>query len=579
MGRRTAIAAVSLLLPLAAAAEIGPVGTDFQVNSYTVSYQLGPAIAVAGNGRFVVAWSSYEQDGDNYGVFAKRYNSAGQAVGAEFRVNSFTTATQRDPAVGAAGSGNFAVVWWSSAQDGSSAGVFGQRYDSAGGALGSEFQVNTYTANFQLAQAMAMRADGSFVVAWESYAQDGSNRGVFGQRYDGAGQVVGTEFQVNSHTIGMQRSPSVAAAADGSFAVSWESDAQDGNGFGVFAQRYDGAGQAVGAEFQVNRYTPSDQVEPSIATQPGGGLVLAWSSRFQDGNADGVFGQLYDSGGLVVGSEFQINTFTANYQETPRAAAAADGGFLVAWQSNTQEGGGSGIFARRYDSAGQAAGTEFQVNVFTLNYQVVPVVGPTNDDGFVVAWQSDAQDGDSYGIFARRIVDPVAHCTFAPSATCGTSVKAQLQLKLNPNPERNKIKWKFAGGPALGQADFGDPTTTATYALCIYDDGALKAALQVGPSGTLWSAIGGKGYQYADGLGGSDGVTKMKLLGGSVPKLQLKGKGDDLPMPTPFTGIRFFAQTTAVTAQLREANGDCYTASFTDADTKKNDGKQYKAKN
>ncbi len=579
MACRTAFAAVSLLLPLAAAADIGPVGSDFQVNTYTASYQSRPEMAVAGSGAFVVAWGGYTQDGDDYGVFAQRYNSAGQAVGAEFRVNSYTTGSQREPVVGAAADGTFAVVWWSAVQDANTAGIFGQRYGSAGQALGAEFQVNTTTASFQIAPAMAMRAGDAFVVAWESYGQDGSNRGIFGQRYDSAGLALGTEFQVNTHTIDSQSSPAVATAANGTFLVAWQSGAQDGSDFGVFAQRYDNAGQVVGTEFQVNSYTPSDQKDASVTARADGSLVLAWSSRFQDGSADGVFGQRYDSGGQAVGTEFQINTFTANYQASPQTAEGTDGTFLVVWDSNTQDGSGAGAFARRYDSAGQAAGTEFQVNSHTLNYQVLPVVGPTIDDGFVVAWQSEDQDGQDYGIFARRIVDPTAHCTFVPSATCATSVTAQLQLKRNPDPGRYKIKWKFAGGPALGQADFGNPATTASYALCVYDDGALAAALKIGPSGTLWSPIGGKGYQYTDGMGTSDGVTKMKLLGGTVPKLQLKGKGINLPMPAPVSGTRFFAQTTAVTAQLREANGDCYTASFTDADTKKNDGKQYKAKN
>ena len=55
--------------------------------------------------------------------------------------------------------------------------------------------------------------------------------------------------------------------------------------------------------------------------------------------------------------------------------------------------------------------------------------------------------------------------------------------------------------------------------------------------------------------------------GSGKSKLQVKGKGANLPMPTPVSGTRFFAQTTAVIAQLREANGDCYETSFTDADT------------
>jgi hypothetical protein len=51
--------------------------------------------------------------------------------------------------------GGFVVVWQSFSQDGSYFGVFGQRYDSNGAASGSEFQVNTYTARDQSAAAVA----------------------------------------------------------------------------------------------------------------------------------------------------------------------------------------------------------------------------------------------------------------------------------------------------------------------------------------------------------------------------------------------------------------------------------------
>jgi hypothetical protein len=49
-------------------------------------------------------------------------------AGAEFQVNSYTTDVQRFPAVTSDGSGNFVVVWQSAFQDGSSYGVYGQRF-------------------------------------------------------------------------------------------------------------------------------------------------------------------------------------------------------------------------------------------------------------------------------------------------------------------------------------------------------------------------------------------------------------------------------------------------------------------
>jgi hypothetical protein len=75
------------------------------------------------------------------------------------------------------------VVWASYGQDGDSGGVLGQRYDSAGAPLGNEFQVNTHTTSRQDSPSIATDSSGRFVVAWTSYFQDGDGAGVFGQRF------------------------------------------------------------------------------------------------------------------------------------------------------------------------------------------------------------------------------------------------------------------------------------------------------------------------------------------------------------------------------------------------------------
>jgi hypothetical protein len=213
-------------------------------------------------------------------------------VGPEFRINSYTTDNQGHSSVAAAADGGF-VVTWESRQDGSSDGVFGRRYDSNGGPVGPEFRVNSYTPFTQFRPSVAAAPDGRFVVAWGSSYQDGSSYGVFGQRYDSNSSPVGPEFRVNSHTTSDQWNPSVAAAADGRFVVIWASLIQDGSGWGVFGQRYDANGTAVGPEFGVNSYTMNNQEIPSVAAAPDGRFVVTWASYTQDGSGDGVFGRRF----------------------------------------------------------------------------------------------------------------------------------------------------------------------------------------------------------------------------------------------------------------------------------------------
>ena len=195
-------------------------------------------VAADPSGNFVVTWASDLQDGSSFGVFGQRYASTGTPLGTEFRVNSYTTNSQSIPAVAADASGGFVVAWTSDAQDGSSRGVFGQRYAGSGASLGPEFRINTFTPGLQEIPRVAVDASGNFVVVWDSGGQDGSSTGVFGQRYDSSGSPLGLEFRANTTTANEQSASSVAVNAAGNFVIVWNGDTQDGSGFGVFGQRY-----------------------------------------------------------------------------------------------------------------------------------------------------------------------------------------------------------------------------------------------------------------------------------------------------------------------------------------------------
>src|SRR5262245_15727305 len=171
-------------VPVAARAQAA--GPEFQVNTYTTGnqgvYPYGAhLVASDASGNFVVVWSGVGS-GDASGVFAQRYDNTGLRRGSEFRVNAFTTGTQRSPSVVAAADGDFVVVW-AGQGPGDSYGIFGQRYDGAGSAAGSEFRINAYTTGGQGFPSAAAAADGDFVVVWSGNGP-GDDDGVFGRRYD-----------------------------------------------------------------------------------------------------------------------------------------------------------------------------------------------------------------------------------------------------------------------------------------------------------------------------------------------------------------------------------------------------------
>jgi Ca2+-binding RTX toxin-like protein len=383
-------------------AQLSLAASEFRVNSHTSDHQLQPTIAALADGGFVMSWSSYMQDGDANSVYAQRYDASGLPVGAEFQVNTTTASDQYDSAIAVLADDGFVVSWSSYLQDGFEYGIYAQRYDASGVAAGAEFRVNTHATDSQEASAIVALADGGFVVSWQSANQDGAGNGIYAQRYGANGGAAGAEFQVNTYTTSHQVQPTIAALADGGFVVGWTSDGQDGSGNGIYAQRYDASGGAAGGEFQVNTYTAGEQSKPAITALVDGGFVVGWTSDGQDGSGNGIYAQRYDASGVAPGPEFRVNTTTIYDQVTPALAALADGGFVVSWHSNFQDGSGYGIYAQRYDVNGGVVGAEFRVSTTTYSDQWGSTIASLVDGGFVVSWSSYLQDGSENGVYAQR---------------------------------------------------------------------------------------------------------------------------------------------------------------------------------
>lgn len=292
-----------------------PVGDEFQVNSYTTYSQLAPSAAIDSDGNFVVAWSSYFPDGSQSSVQAQRYDDSGTPVGGEFQVNSYTTSYQRRASVGFDQDGDFVVAWESVGSYGSDKShwsVQAQRFDNTGAMTGGEFQVNSYTTSHQYRPALAVNGAGDFVIAWESFGSYGTDTdrwSIQAQRFDATGAVVGDQFQVNSYTTYDQYKPSVGIDEKGAFIVVWESEGSAGTDTGslsIQGQFFDASGAPLGSQFQVNSYTSSKQQAPSVsAVDAEGNFVVVWESLGSydsDSSSYSIQGQHFASRPVLIDS-------------------------------------------------------------------------------------------------------------------------------------------------------------------------------------------------------------------------------------------------------------------------------------
>jgi len=378
---------------------------EFRVNTTVTDSQIAPTVAALRGGGWVIAWISYLQDGDGWGVYAQRYDRSGAPVGAETLVNTSTAGQQGNVAVEALADGGYVAVWRNWVTEG---GISSQRFDSAGLPVGGELRVNSASGTYQQGlPAVAVHPDGGWVVTWTSHMQDGSGDGVYLQHFDSAGMPVGPETRVNTTTVNHQSQADLTCLHDGSWVVIWTSwGGQDGSGAGIYAQRYDSSGIPVGGETRINATTEGDQFAPCVATLTNGDYLVAWGSSGLGGAGPGIYTQRYDGAGVPVGSEVRIDaTEVSLYRGSYALAALADGGYAVTWSQYPDEGGSGAVYVQQYDHNGTLVEGPLLLSTTTTGDQGDTAIAGLPDGGWIGTWDSNLLEGSigSTDVFARHV--------------------------------------------------------------------------------------------------------------------------------------------------------------------------------
>ncbi len=374
------------------------------------------AIAVDGNGNFVIVWQTPHPDDNAWDVYGQRYDAAGAPIAAQFLIAQTISGDQYEPDIVMRSSGDFVVVWTGRGQEGDGAGegnIYARRFGADATPLGAEFRVNAWTAGDQHSPAIGLSdSSGNFVVAWTSVGQDGSGAGIYARKYDSTGAALTDEFQINSTTAGDQSSPDVAADSFDDFVFVWQSQDQDGSGWGIYRTYYALNGRFEGGEKRVNTYTLGDQTDPVVAFNSNGNWLIAWTSDGQDGTGTEIHADFFrysGNGGTSTG-EFQVNDGTSGNQYDPAIAVDSASNFVITWTTLAPEGAvsiESSIHAQLLVRQGPGVklhGSEVLINADQNGDQRNAAVAMASDGSYIVAWDGGA--GDAMGVHLRQYANP-----------------------------------------------------------------------------------------------------------------------------------------------------------------------------
>lgn len=289
--------------------------------------------------------------------------------------------------------------------------------------------VNEQRYGTQGAAQVAPLPDGGYVVAWVDYDAQGEGQlpaagnaaaDVRMRIFDADGTARSGEIAVNDLDRGWQVAPDVAVAPDGRIALTWTDGwgfwggaehpgslgGGDADGQAVAARFFSASGQALGSQVLLNQTTANNQLAVSLAALDNGRFLASWEDWSLSCNATGCGGgpgikaRLYDSAGHALGSE---QAWTGDWCFAPQAEPLAGGGAAHIWLDAYYYDPAT-LVVRLHDPAGGALGSEVVQAIGGQGAGAQWSADGLADGGLVLAWtHRDAAGGDGSGIRARVV--------------------------------------------------------------------------------------------------------------------------------------------------------------------------------
>jgi hypothetical protein len=252
-----------------------------------------------------------------------------------------------------AGPNGFVFVAWEDGPVGQPGVIKGRVYDTTGKQLGTEQVINTDTTSRNVSVAGTPTG---WVAAWES------GNFVKMRLFDSSGNPAGAEQNVSSGAQAVPlHEPSVAAVADGAFAIVWADRGPDGS-LDIFVQRYASDRTPVANDSSTainNVVTAGDQTSPAISATSvaGGAYAVAWTDTASGHVRARLLGE---AGDFLFNSvngqedEFQASLTNGRVRAHPAVAIGGAGPYVaIGWEDNTLSGANPGIYARRFPAPSQ----------------------------------------------------------------------------------------------------------------------------------------------------------------------------------------------------------------------------------
>ncbi|NMC69717.1 MAG: hypothetical protein GYA57_06565 [Myxococcales bacterium] len=323
---------------------------QIEVNPTTAGQQRAPAAGMAADGSFVVAWEDDNDGNGVYQVYARGFRDDGRERFAVRTVNSVAAGQQRHPAVAVAPDGRFVVAWEDDQDNDGDLQVWMRGFEADGSERFADRSAHDDDAGNRRRPALAALPDGGFVVVWED---DGDGNGYYQIHARGFGPDGAERFArltVNSVADGQQDRPAVAADAAGGFVVLWQDDQENDGNYQIYARGFEADGRPRFADLRVNGDAGGQHLAPAVSVADSGAFVAVWQDDSDGNGSYQIRARAFTAAGSERRAEWTANRFADGQQRAPDAFLERSGGpLVVVWEDDMDGNGAYQILAGGLD--------------------------------------------------------------------------------------------------------------------------------------------------------------------------------------------------------------------------------------
>ena len=277
---------------------------EFDVNTTTSGPQRNPDVAMDKDGNFVVVWEDdFENDG-TYQIYMRGFDAKGKERFATKTVNSEAAGQQYTPSIAMADDGRFVVAWEDQSVSKDTPQVYIRGFNADGSEMFHDRNTMDAVAGTRRSPDVAMAPDGNFVVTWSDDTDGNGLYQIYAKGFNADGTERIKHFTVNKDDTGQQYAPSVAMNKAGDFYIIYD-DRKTDSDHHINARGFDASGKEIFADQAVSDSNKLDSnPRPVVCLADDRSAVFGWKAMVtasEDNEHGDIHRNLADPSGKLKG--------------------------------------------------------------------------------------------------------------------------------------------------------------------------------------------------------------------------------------------------------------------------------------